>query len=228
MKKVKINTASGLEALLKLIAEESVSAAMDSSSSEMIRQKSLASDINRSKKGFYLEEDPPSGSPQAPETPPAEEPAAEPPPEPVPDEAESEEQIGSVEPGDIKRALNRLRAGKSVEDSAVEKNLEDFVTSLSTPERKAVFLAINSIAKILASDEIPKAPFKSSKINVTAEEQEGQAPAAGEPAPAPAGEAPAAPAAPEAGTGGLPPIKVGEPPVTEAYRAKIRKIIRGF
>jgi hypothetical protein len=102
------------------------------------------------------------------------------------------------------------------------------VTSLSTPERKAVFLAINSIAKILASDEIPKAPFKSSKINVTAEEQEGQAPAAGEPAPAPAGEVPAAPAAPEAGTGGLPPIKVGEPPVTEAYRAKIRKIIRGF
>jgi hypothetical protein len=228
VKNYKINTAQGLEALLRIIAEESVSAAVDGNA-EVYRQKSFAGDIQRAKKGFYLEEDPPAGAPPA-EPAAAEPPAETPPPaeEPAPEPAaEDAEEIGSVEPADVKRALNRLRAGKSVEDSAVEDRLEDFVTSLSTPERKAVFLAINSIAKILTSDEVPSSPFKSSKISVTSEEKP-ESPAGDASAPASPEGPVTAPAPAEAGAGAAPPIKVGESPVTEAYRQKIRKLIRGF
>ena len=226
MANVKIKTQGNLEALLRLIAEESVAAAKDVSGAEQSRQAKLTKDIRAAKQGFYLEEEEPAAAPAepAPETP--AEPAPSAPAEAAPSEAPSQE-IGSVEFGDIKRALNNLRAGKSVEDSAVEDKLQNFVTSLQPAERKAAYVIIKSISSILGGDEMPQEPLKSAKITITSEEAEQ---AAAPPA-APGSEAPAAPAAPapeEAGGGGAPPIKVGEPPVTEAFRTKIRQIIRGI
>lgn len=222
-KTVKIGSQGSLETLLRLIAEESVSAAKDVTGNEQNRQASLARDIKNSKKGFYLEEE----EPAAPAEPAAEEPApAEAPAAPAP-ESTVPQDIGSVEFGDIKRALNNLRAGKSVEDSAVEDKLQNFVTSLQPAERKAAYVIIKSISSILGGDEMPQEPLKSAKITITSEEVEGAAP---EPAAAPGAEAPAPAAAPapgEAGATAAPPIKVGEPPVTEAFRAKIRQLIRG-
>lgn len=228
MSKVKIKTQSNLEALLRLIAEESVAAAKDSSGSEQNRQAQLAKDIRTAKRGFYLEEEEPAAAP-APEAP-AAEPAAPAPAEPAaeaPAPESSSQEIGSVEFGDIKRALNNLRAGKSVEDSAVEDKLQNFVTSLQPAERKAAYVIIKSISSILGGDETPTEPLKSAKLTITSDE-EAEQPAAPEAA---AGAAPAAPAGPapeEAGGAGAPPIKVGEPPVTEAFRSKIRQIIRGI
>lgn len=227
MSKVKIKTQSNLEALLRLIAEESVAAAKDTSGSEQNRQAQLAKDIRTAKRGFYLEEEEPAAP--APEAP-AAEPAAPAPAEPsaeAPAPESSSQEIGSVEFGDIKRALNNLRAGKSVEDSAVEDKLQNFVTSLQPAERKAAYVIIKSISSILGGDETPTEPLKSAKLTITSDEETEQ-PAAPEAA---AGAAPAAPAGPapeEAGGGAAPPIKVGEPPVTEAFRSKIRQIIRGI
>jgi hypothetical protein len=222
--KVRIKSLSNLETLLKLIAEESVSAAVDSQG-EVQRQKSTATAIKAAKKGYFVEEEePPAAAPEAP--------AAEVAPAAAPDEAQTpaapaESDIGSVEFGDIKRALNNLRAGKSVEDSAVEDKLQNFVTSLNPAERKAAYVIIKSISSILGGDEVPQSPLQSAKIEITsgAEEQAPPAPAASATPPAP--ETPGAPPE-EAGGTGAPPIKVGEPPVTEAFRSKIRQIIRGI
>jgi hypothetical protein len=223
-KTVKIKSQSSLETLLRLIAEESVSAAKDVTGNEQNRQAKLAKDIKTAKQGFYLEEEEPAAAP-APEEPAASTPAA--PPAETPAEPAPTQDIGSVEFGDIKRALNNLRAGKSVEDSAVEDKLQNFVTSLQPAERKAAYVIIKSISSILGGDEMPQEPLKSAKIMITSEEEEGAA----APPTTPGAEAPASPEAPapdEAGASAAPPIKVGEPPVTEAFRSKIRQLIRGI
>jgi hypothetical protein len=221
MSKVKIKSQSSLEALLRLIAEESVSAAKDLGGSEQGRQAQLAKDIKSAKKGFYLEEEDPAAEPAAAPAPQAAAPEAEAEPAPA-----ASQEIGSVEFGDIKRALNNLRAGKSVEDSAVEDKLQNFVTSLQPAERKAAYVIIKSISSILGGDETPQEPLKSANITITSEEAETAQPESpsAEPAgaPAPADQPPS-----EAGGSGAPPIKVGEPPVTEAFRSKIRQLIRG-
>lgn len=217
-KNLQIKSQGQLEALLKLIAEESVYAAYD----ETGRQEKIASDIKRATKpgGYYVKEEdapPPGAAPSDP----APAPAAEAPPE-EPAAEDSAETVGSVDVKDIKRVLNQLRAGKSLDDSAVEGPLESFVTSMQDAEKKAAYVIINSIAKILNVQKVADSPLKSAKLVVTSEE----APAAAAPE-APAPEAGGAPAAPEAGIGAAAPIKVGEPPVTEAFRQKIRQIIRG-
>ena len=221
----KIKTQASLEALLRLIAEESVAAAKDVSGNEQNRQAKLAKDIKAAKQGFYLEEEEPAAAPAEP-APEASPPAEAPAPEPA---AESPAQeIGSVEFGDIKRALNNLRAGKSVEDSAVEDKLQNFVTSLQPAERKAAYVIIKSISSILGGDEMPQEPLKSAKITITSDEAEQASQGAPAPGPEAAPAPPAEPAPEEAGGSAAPPIKVGEPPVTEAFRTKIRQIIRGI
>ncbi len=223
--KIKVKGLNNLETLLRLIAEESVSAAADSQG-EAQRQKATATAIKAAKKGYFVEEEEAAAPPPAPESP---APAPEPTPEaPAETPSPTESDIGSVEFGDIKRALNNLRAGKSVEDSAVEDKLQNFVTSLKPAERKATYVIIKSISSILGGDEIPQSPLQSAKIEITSDEAQPEsapAPAGGE---APAAGSPSAPPPEEAAGGAAPPIKVGEPPVTEAFRSKIRQLIRGI
>lgn len=230
MSTFKLNTKKDLELFLKVLAEESVhsarSAVESMGSGEAGRQASMIKKIAASKAA--LSEEDPEKTPPSP-TPPAAEPAPEK-PQAAPAETPptpKQTSIDQINPeiGDLIDAIKEIRGGKGSSDSAVEEQLQMYFDRLEHAEKSALVVMMRSIGSIMrqqSTGDQAAEPEQYGIMTTVAPSQEKKA------APAPA---PAASSAPKAASGSseedtAPPIKVGGGAMSEAYRAKIRNLLR--
>jgi len=68
------------------------------------------------------------------------------------DDEESKLKRGDIKPKDIVERLNTIRSGKSFKDSVVAKAMDDYIGSLSRPERVALLAFLKGIAQIVTGD----------------------------------------------------------------------------
>ena len=226
MSTIKLRTKNELEKFLRVLAEESVATAqstMAAGSDEKKRQSQMIKSINKAKNLF--EEDPETGSPSAPDSTPAPEtPAPETEePEKKPEPAQSEK-ASDINPtlDSLMRAINELRSGFGTSDSAIENELSLYFDRLENAERVSLIVMLRSIGDIMRKEATGGDAAEPSQYDVMM----SMKPKDKEQASAPAAPA-AAPAAQPAGSAEdtSPPIKVGEP-VSEAYRARIKDLLR--
>lgn len=237
MSTLKIKNASQLAQFLKVLAEESVTTAQVDLDAERRRQKSAASATKRDLGRFMQEEDAPGAAPTAPPTPePPADLAADPtmsaaPKEKAPPPAPSPGEQDPLEPSfdAMTRAILDLRSGKSVRDSAIETELEAYYDRLQDAERYAMIIFLRALSGIVTGKmtgaQAAEPADEPHGITISRAGEEEAAPEAAptaEPAP---GAAPAAPATPEEPPAPAGPIQVGSP-VTEAFRERIRQLIR--
>lgn len=234
MNTLKIKNASQLAQFLKVLAEESVTTAQVDLDAERRRQKSAASATKRDLGRFMQEEDAPGAAP-TPE-PPADLAAdptmsaapkekAAPPHAPAPGEQDPLEPSFDA----MTRAILDLRSGKSVRDSAIETELEAYYDRLQDAERYAMIIFLRALSGIvtgkMSGAQAAEPADEPHGITISRAGEEEAAPEAAptaEPAP---GAAPTAPAMPEEPPAPAGPIQVGSP-VTEAFRERIRQLIR--
>jgi len=216
MSKVTLATSKQLRKFLQVLAEEAVGQAkigMDGKA----QQQQIATDIQKSKKSFMREEDPPADTASSPA--PAEK-------EPVSKPAAESEIVPKYD--SLVDAINTLRGAGSTRDSAVEKQLRGYFDKLDPAEAASAIVMLRSFADVMRGDVPgPQAPDPSD-FNITMSMKSGEQSqtAPSTPAPAPK-EAPPAESSEEPDEeNNAPPIKVnsGEQ-VSEAYRAKIRQLM---
>ena len=236
MKTVKLKTQHDLERFLKILAEESVTSARDTLKSQDLDepkfQKSIIKNIKKDK-AFLSEEDPEQAAGPAPEKtpPPAPEPETTPasgnPPEekstdaaPTPKDVKPDE----LEPTltGLEDAIKEIRGGKGVGDSAVETELSAYFDRLDTAEKVSLIVMLRSIGGIMRQQLKGAAAPEPAQYNVYTTKKPGSEEETG------TSSSPAASGA-ETKKGEAedltPPIKAGTP-VTEAYRARIRNLLK--
>ncbi len=245
MSTVKIKNAKQLAQFLRVLAEESINSASVDVEDERMHQKKVANASKRDLGRFMREQDadPAAGGVTPPEPPPtdlATEPAPDtkakpaPAPTPTPAGAPSGEQ-DPLEPSfdAMTRAILDLRSGKSVKDSAIETELEAYYDRLQDAERYAMIIFLRALSGIVTGKmtgaQAAEPADEPHGITISRGGDEGaEAPADLPPEAPPEGAAPpdlgagAPPEEPAAPTG---PIQVGSP-VTEAFRERIRMLIR--
>lgn len=59
---------------------------------------------------------------------------------------------GDIAPKDIIEKLNSIRSGKSFKDSAIEQQMEQYINSLSKPEKTALLAFLRGIAQIVTGE----------------------------------------------------------------------------
>lgn len=223
MSSVKLKNAAQLEKFLRILAEESVGFAMNDMAmkpSEPARQKDIIKRMQRDKSAL-TEEDPESTPPETSATEPAqpEKPAAKTP---------SDTQVGEIKPtlDAIIRAIKEIRSGFGSDDSAIEQELSNYFDRLDEAERISMIVFMRSVGDIMRREATGAAAAEPGQYNVVTSMKPGEE--QGEKAsPTPAASEPAAssppPSAGQEDT--TPPIKIGEP-MSEAYRRKIRDLLR--
>jgi hypothetical protein len=243
MSTVKIKNAKQLAQFLRVLAEESVNAATVDIDDERMHQKKVASASKRDLGRFMREQDadPAAGGAPPPEPPPtdlATEPAPDAKAKPAAPEtpaAPAPSEQDPLEPSfdAMTRAILDLRSGKSVKDSAIETELEAYYDRLQDAERYAMIIFLRALSGIVTGKMTGAQAAEPSDephgITISRGGEEGaEAPAEPAPEAPPGGAAP-----PDLGTGEPPPeppapagpIQVGSP-VTEAFRERIRMLIR--
>lgn len=240
MSTIRIKNANQLAQFLKVLAEESVASAQVDVDSERKRQKSMASATKRDLGRFMQEEDVPGTEPPAAAPPPADL-ATEPTPAPAPDAGAAKPAApapGEEDPLEpsfdaMTRAILDLRSGKSVKDSAIETELEAYYDRLQDAERYAMIIFLRALSGIVTGKMTgAQAAEPSDEPHGISISRAGEEEGAAAELPAPEAPAPEAPAGPEAGAAPeepapapAGPIQVGSP-VSEAFRERIRQLIR--
>ncbi len=242
MSTVKIKNAKQLAQFLRVLAEESVSAASVDIEDERKRQSKVASRSSRDLGRFMQEQDevPGGAPPPPPEQPPADlatEPApdtkAKAPAAPTPAAAPADQDPLEPSFDAMTRAILDLRSGKSVRDSAIETELEAYYDRLQDAERYAMIIFLRALSGIVtgkmtgAQAAEPGDEPHGITISRAGEEEGEAAPEAPAPESPPEGAppSPGAEAPPEGPPAPAGPIQVGSP-VTEAFRERIRQLIR--
>lgn len=230
MSKIVIKNENQLFKFLQVLAEESVITAKDAQRGKT-QQARIFADIQKSKRDFMEEEDPPGTAPPAPrgqdvKSAPA---APAPPPEPG-----VEDEPGSISPkfDSLVDAINALRGAPSTKDSAVEEQLRAYYDKLSTPEAASAILYMKTFAKVMKgevdgarADDPGDFDIDTTQKGSQTDQKEPQSAAPSKPL---VPTAPAQKTAPAQGPGEedtAPPIRVGVNPVTEAYRKKIKTLL---
>ena len=142
--KITIDSSTDLERFLKILAEESVNAAQQKIA-EDAEQEYYETQMKKDKKRFVTsnmtEEDEEVEAEESEEEKPAEKKAKP----PTPAESEAEE----VTYYKIRDKLNTIRSGKSLKDSDLKAELEQYVDRLSKDERRVLFTFLKSIGDIM-------------------------------------------------------------------------------
>ena len=229
MKDIKIDSTSGLESFLRILAEESVEkskntinglAALNENTdsyykSEKDYQEELANRI-KVDTGRFSEADDEIDDEDS------EEAEATQDPEPEPS---SEEQ--SVDYYTIRDKINLIRAGESTKDSDIATPLEKYIMSdLDADEREAMHMFLSSVADIMNRTGDPADPSDPPTSIVIKKKSEQQP---SEKSSSSAGEDRNRPRPVSVSTGAediSPPIKVGGQ-VKETLRAKVKELMRG-
>ena len=172
-----------------------------------------------------------------PEDLPAEEPAAEEPEEPVEEPAEEPaEETGEVGASfdSVVQAVNNLRAGKSLRDSSIKQQAQNYYDKLSDAERTTLLVFLKALSDIIAGQvdgkdaQDPSDPPVSINMSTGSEEEssDSEAPEESPPEAEAAEEADEMP--PEDSTDEedtTPPIKVNESQDLSLLRRKVRRMM---
>lgn len=227
MDKIVVKTPSQLRKFLQILAEESVAAAQMTPNDARQQQAQVAADIRKSSSRFMREEDPPPGENQ-----PKSEPEATPPAqEPAPAAPASKKEI-TAKFDALADAINALRGGGSLRNADIEQQLRDYYNKLDSAEAASAILYIQTIADVLNKNVEGAEARDPSDFNITTTmgekekaKAEPQTAAPSKPIEEPAEEPEEADPESEKIE---PPIKVGaSQQVTEAYRQRIRSLIKG-
>ena len=222
MSAIKLKTEKQLEKFLKILAEESVLAAQ--ASPEQSRQKAIAKQIKHDKASLS-EEDPEKAAPSTTqEEPPAEKAPAEPPPEPEAKPAPATSEAEDLNPtlDSLIRAINELRSGFGTNDSPIENELSLYFDRLDNAERVSLIVMLRSLGDIMRKEADGSTAREPSQYNVIMSMKAKEA-SSSPAAPASSSDTQKTPDQEPEDT--APPIKVGEP-VSEAYRARIRSLLK--
>lgn len=229
----KIDSEKELVSFLKILAQESVKDSkhrLKESSDDLA--SSFSDRLNKEKQSLYeVEDDEEAEDDSEPvETQPEESPEAEQ-SEPE-EEKESQSDATNIEASFdvLKRRINTLRAGKSLKDSSVKKELEVYYDKLSAEERNVLVLFMRELGDILGGESGADAVDPSGpplNINFVVS---GDDPKKDEPSPEEPPEEEALPEdeeeVEEEAEDTAPPIKVNESQDIIAIRNKIRKLMR--
>ena len=169
-----------------------------------------------------VDEDPPADETEEAETEEAETEEAEP-------EADIDSESFGVSFDSVISAINTLRAGRSLKDSAIKDQTSAYYDRLSDPERKVLLLFLSELSKILSGtvDGSEAKDPSDSPLNITigdTEEAEEDIETAGEEEDV-AGEEELADEGEEGEEDTTPPIRVDEAQDTAALRRKIRRMM---
>lgn len=222
MSTIKLKTKNDLENFLKILAEESVLAAMQKPAREPEekRQSSFVKKIKQDKMALS-EEDPEPSAPdkQEPASPPPETPPEEksPPPE------KDSDKVADLNPSisDVVDAIKDIRGGMGASDSAIENELRTYFGRLESAEQVALVVMLRSIGEIMRKMTNGTDAREPADMNIFTTMKPKETTAASQ-EPESSSSEKQAPTEPE---NTAPPIKVGEP-VSETYRAKIRNLLR--
>jgi hypothetical protein len=227
MSTIRLNTPKDLERFLRILAEESVTAAKADiqmpKPDEKARQKSFQSRIPKDKRALSEEDPPAEEATPAPPDAPAAAPVPEAPKKPVapPASAEMNPTINAVID-----AIKDIRGGRGASDSAVETELTAYFDRLEDAEKTSLVVMLRSLGGILRQQQMgtdaPEPTDYQIFTSMNAKEKSSSKPApAATTTPSGEEEAEPSPTGPEDTS---PPIKVGAP-VTEAYRNRIRDLL---
>ena len=131
----------------------------------------------------------------------------------------------------ITRAINSLRAGKSLKDSGVKKQAADYYDKLSESERKALFVFLEALSEIITGQikgkeaQDPSEPPVSISFSDQEEEEEVEPPSTGEPEEEVSEEEPKEKVPEEEQEDTTPPIRVNESQDLTDLRRKVRRMM---
>jgi len=230
MSKIVIKNESQLLKFLQVLAEESVMSAKDAQRGEA-QQARIFSDIQKSKRAFMEEEDPPGPASDAGKDQQAKSEPTQQQPAPAP---AIEDEPGSISPkfDSLVDAINDLRGSPSTKDSAVEEQLRAYYDKLSTPEAASAILYMKIFAKVMKGEVDGSRADDPGDFDIDTIQRGDQADQKEPQTAAPSKPVASAPE-PSRSTGSrapgeentAPPIKVGGNQVTESYRKKIKTLL---
>jgi hypothetical protein len=131
----------------------------------------------------------------------------------------------------ITRAINSLRAGKSLKDSGVKKQAADYYDKLSESERKALFVFLEALSEIITGQikgkeaQDPSEPPVSISFSDQEEEEEVEPPSTEEPKEEVSEEEPEEKVPEEEQEDTTPPIRVNESQDLTDLRRKVRRMM---
>tara|TARA_R110000765_G_scaffold320259_2_gene412258 strand:+ start:845 stop:1534 length:690 start_codon:yes stop_codon:yes gene_type:complete len=131
----------------------------------------------------------------------------------------------------ITRAINSLRAGKSLKDSGVKKQAADYYDKLSESERKALFVFLEALSEIITGQikgkeaQDPSEPPVSISFSDQEEEEEVEPPSTEEPEEEVSEEEPEEKVPEEEQEDTTPPIRVNESQDLTDLRRKVRRMM---
>ena len=183
------------------------------------------------------EEEAPESDDIASEEPSTEEPESEDPvtEEPPAEESESEEETGTMGASfdSVVQAVNNLRAGKSLRDSSIKQQAQNYYDKLSEPERTTLLVFLKALSDIIAGQvdgkdaQDPSDPPASINISTGEEELPEEEPPSEEPPaeePSAEREMPSTPDSEEE-EDTSPPIKVNESQDLTEIRKRVRRMM---
>lgn len=225
MSTIKIGSQRELEKFLKILAEESVTAAQASSDRAASMQKDIISRMRRDKAALS-EEDPEKTPPE--KTAAASDAAGAEAPAPAP-VAKTPKQADSMDINptldNLMRAINEMRSGFGTNDSSIEAELSKYFDRLEDAEKVSLIVMLRSLGNIMRKEETGDVAPEPSQYDVvmSMKAKEKEAPSA---TPASTAAPAAATTSPEGEDTTPPvPIQVGKT-VSEAYRNKIRNLLK--
>lgn len=228
MSAVKIKSAGQLEKFLRVLAEESVSYAREDMAkpSAKSRQDAFAKRISKDIAALSEEDEEVAEPPTPKSAPPqAEKPAAPPPEKPEP---EAKEPVADLNPtvADLVDAIKDIRGGMGAGDSAIEEELQTYFGRLVDAERVSLVVMLRSIGSIMRQRSTGTDAQEPEDMNIFTTMK----PSESSPEQPAAATAPVHQTASKPTAGGeedtSPPIKVGQQAVTEAYRSRIRDLLK--
>lgn len=229
MDKIVVKTPNQLKRFLQILAEESVAAAQSTPNSARQQQAQVATDIKKSTARFMSEEDPPPAE----AAPKSEKPAPETAPAAPRASSTAQKEI-SAKFDALTDAINSLRGGGSLRNADIEQQLRDYYNKLDSAEAASAILYIQTIADVLNKNVEGASARDPSDFNIFTtmgdkEKAEAEPRTAAPSKPIAQEPEESEPEEAESETEKIePPIKVGaSQQVSEAYRQRIRSLIRG-
>ena len=122
---------------------------------------------------------------------------------------------------DVIDQLNMIRSGTSLKDEKVRKNLDVYVSSLSSGERQSLFIFLNGISQIVSSGVSGSESPKPGAVGITVKGKEAKKGSTKKSSP----DTPAEKAK-EPDSGEAPPIIVGESASKDDILKRVKKLMR--
>jgi hypothetical protein len=147
-KQDKIKTGRSLSAAIAAIMKESIKASLQQNSEEeKAKQKATQGSVLGEEDDDLFDDADSSGEQD--EKKPEEKP---PTPSKTVDAEKDKLRKGDIKPKDIVDKLNTIRAGKSFKDSAISSKMDEYIESLSKPEKVALLAFLKGLAQIVTGE----------------------------------------------------------------------------